>query len=124
VKGGNVENSILDTTKKILGISPEYKAFDLDVITHLNAALAVVAQLGVGPADGLFVEDETTQWGDLAVPANQLNLVKSYVFLKVRILFDPPSTSFHTESMQNQIREMEWRLNVFREETEWVLPLK
>jgi hypothetical protein len=123
VKGGILESSILITTKKILGLDFDYHAFDTDIVTHLNAAFSTLAQLGVGPAEGFFIEDDSAVWSDLTIPENQLNLVKSYVFLKVKILFDPPATSFHTESMQNQIREMEWRLNSFREETEWTAPV-
>lgn len=109
-------DSILDSTKKILGLDAGYTPFDLDVITHLNAAFSVLDQLGVGPVGGFFIEDNGPTWDDFEAPPNQLNLVRTYVFLKVRMLFDPPSTSFLIEAMNNQIREYEWRLNVFRED--------
>lgn len=104
--------SILQSTKKILGIAPEYQAFDLDVLTHINSAFLSVQQLGVGPSDGFMIEDETAEWGTLLGGDPRLNAVKTYVFLRVRLLFDPPTTSFHLSAMQEQIKELEWRLMV------------
>jgi hypothetical protein len=110
-----MEQSILTSTKKILGLDESYTAFDWDVITHINAAFSILNQLGVGPLEGFFIEDSSTEWGDYPVPDNQLHLVKTYVYLKVRILFDPPGTSFLLNAATDQIKEYEWRLNVFRE---------
>ena len=110
-----MEESILRSTKKILGLTDDYTPFDLDVITHINAAFSILDQLGVGPEGGFSIVDDTTVWSDFVVPANQLHLVKTYVFLKVRLLFDPPSTSFLIKAMEDQVKEYEWRLNVFRE---------
>jgi hypothetical protein len=110
-----MEESILLSTKKILGLGNEYTPFDLDVITHINAAFSILNQLGIGPEEGYFISDETNLWTEFVAPDNQLNLVKTYVFLKVRILFDPPSTSFLLETYDNQIKEYEWRLNIMRE---------
>jgi len=110
-----MEESILTSTKKILGLDQDYTAFDLDIITHINAAFSILSQLGVGPESGFSIEDETTVWADYLVPADQLHLVKTYVYLKVRSLFDPPTTSFLIEATEKQIKEYEWRLNVFRE---------
>ena len=119
-----MEESILTSTKKILGLEANYTPFDLDVITHINAAFSLLNQLGVGPEDGFSISDDGTAWGDYEVPENQLHLIKTYVFLKVRVLFDPPGTSFLLESANNQIKEYEWRLNTFRENElfEWPLP--
>lgn len=108
-------DSILDSTKKILGLDAGYTPFDLDVITHINAAFSILDQLGVGPVGGFFIEDSGPTWDDFDCPLNQRNLVRTYVFLKVRMLFDPPTTSFLIEASNNQIREYEWRLNSFRE---------
>ncbi len=108
-------DSILDSTKKILGLDAGYTPFDLDVITHINAAFSILDQLGVGQEGGFFIEDASPTWDDFECPPNQRNLVRTYVFLKVRMLFDPPTTSFLIEAMNNQIREYEWRLNSFRE---------
>jgi len=110
-----VEESILKSTKKILGLAPEYTPFDLDVITHINAAFSILNQLGVGPKEGFSIEDENDTWDEFPVPTEQLHLVKTYIYLKVRILFDPPGTSFLLDSVTNQLHEYEWRLNVFRE---------
>jgi hypothetical protein len=109
-------DSILNSTKKILGLAEDYTAFDLDVITHLNSTFSVLDQLGVGPVGGFFITDDGETWDDFEVPPNQLNMVRTYVFLKVRMLFDPPTTSFLQEAMNNQIEEHEWRLNAFRED--------
>jgi hypothetical protein len=111
-----MESSILTSTKKILGIAETYTAFDLDIITEINMAFSTLNQLGLGPALGFFIEDASTEWSEYAVPDVQLHLVKVYVHLKVRSVFDPPTTSFAIDAMNNQIKELEWRLNVFREE--------
>lgn len=110
-----MENSILTSTKKILGVDVSYTAFDLDIITHINSTFSVLNQLGVGPLDGFFIEDAEAVWDDLELPQNQLNMVRTYVYLKTRLLFDPPTTSFLIEAAQKQIEEHEWRLNVNRE---------
>lgn len=110
-----MEDSILISTKKILGVAANYTAFDLDIITHINSSLSTLNQLGVGPTDGFFIEDDSAVWADLDLPLNQLNMARTYVFLKVRMLFDPPTTSFLIAAMQKQIEEHEWRLNMFRE---------
>lgn len=110
-----METSILTSTKKILGIAEDYTAFDLDIITAINATFSILAQLGVGPVDGFMIEDASAVWEDFVVGPNQKNLVKTYVFLKVRMMFDPPTTSFLIDATTKQIDEYEWRLNVFRE---------
>ena len=110
-----MEESILTSTKKVLGIAQDYNAFDLDIITHINAAFSILDQLGVGPPGGFWIVDDSTQWTDYPAPPNQLHLIKTYVYLKVRILFDPPQTSFLLTAAENQVKEYEWRLNIFRE---------
>ena len=110
-----MEESILKSTKHILGLDEDYTVFDLDVITHINAAFSILNQLGVGPETGFSIQDDSTLWADYGIPENQLHLVKTYVFLKVRILFDPPATSYLITAATDQIKEYEWRLNVFRE---------
>lgn len=117
-----MEQSILISTKKILGVAADYTAFDLDIITHINAAFSTLTQLGVGPAEGFMIEDNTAEWYDYIEDDSQLNAVKTYVFLKVRQIFDPPGTSYLVEAVEKQIRELEWRLNVSRESTQWVDP--
>ena len=113
-----MENSILLSTKKVLNLAPEYKAFDEDVIMHINAAFSILQQLGVGPLEGFMIQGEVEVWDDfILLPGSEASqsLVKTYVQLKARLLFDPPTTSFLLEAMTNQIKEYEWRLNVFRE---------
>jgi len=119
-----METSILTSTKKILGISSDYLAFDLDIITHINATFATLRQLGVGPTVGFMIEDETLAWEDyIQLNDPMLNMCKTYVFLKVRYLFDPPTTPYHVTAVKEQIAEYEWRLNEFREEvTPWTTP--
>lgn len=119
-----MEDSILASTKKILGISPEFSNFDLDIITHINAAFTIIKQLGVGPTTGFMIYDETSKWQDFLSNDNpMLNLVKTYLYLKVRSLFDPPTTSYHITAMKELVSEYEWRLNQLREEvTPWTAP--
>ena len=120
-----MEQSILNSTKKILGLAEDYTVFDLDIITHINTAFSTLAQLGVGPAVGYMVNDANDMWEDFIIDEDpQYNAVKSYIFLKVRQLFDPPQTSYLISAVDTQIKELEWRLNTHREETEWVAPPK
>lgn len=117
-----METSILTGTKKILGIAADYTVFDHDIITHINSAFSTLTQLGVGPAEGFMIEDESTEWEEFIEDDMQYSSVKSYVYLKVRQLFDPPTTSYLIGAVEKQIQELEWRLNVHREETGWVEP--
>jgi hypothetical protein len=110
-----MENSILKSTKKVLGLADGYTAFDLDVLTHINAAFSVLNDLGVGPVGGYFVEDDAAEWSSLGLPQNQLSMVRTYIYLKTRMLFDPPTTSFLIDATNKQIEQLEWRLNVNRE---------
>jgi hypothetical protein len=117
-----METSILTGTKKILGLAEDYTAFDHDVITHINTAFSTLTQLGVGPAEGFMIEDDTAVWTDFIIDDLQYNSVKTYVYLRVRMLFDPPGTSFVITALNEQIKELEWRLNIHREETGWTDP--
>lgn len=107
-----MSDSILLSTKKILGIEESYTVFDLDILTHINSVFTTLTQLGVGPETGFFIEDELATWDLFIAPWENLNAVKSYVYLRVRLLFDPPATSFHIAALENQVKELEWRLNV------------
>jgi hypothetical protein len=111
-----MESSILISTKKILGVAANYTAFDLDIITHINSAFSILNQLGIGPIMGFAIEDDSAVWADLVLPQNQLGMVRTYIFIKTRMMFDPPTTSFLIEAMNKQIEEHEWRLSVFRDE--------
>jgi hypothetical protein len=115
--------SILNSTKKVLGIAEDYTVFDEDIIMHINTAFSTLTQLGVGPAEGFMIEDAVAEWDDFITDGDpQYNSVKSYVFLKVAMLFDPPQTSYLITAKEKQIQELEWRLNVYREETGWTDP--
>lgn len=103
-------DSILDTIKKLLGIQPEYTSFDEDIIVGINSAFAALNQIGVGPAGGYMIEDNTQTWTDYITTTN-LNMVKSYVYMKTRLHFDPPVGGV-LESFNRQIAELEWRLYV------------
>lgn len=114
--------SILTSIKKVLGLPPEHTAFDEDVIIHINSVFSTLQQLGVGPAEGFMIEDNSVTWDAFLGGDPVLNNVKSYVYLRVRMLFDPPSNSFTQTAMEKQITELEWRINVNREQLQWVDP--
>ena len=103
-------DSILDSIKKLLGIQPEYTSFDEDIIVAINTSFATLNQLGVGPEGGYMIEDNTQTWNDYITTTN-LNMVKTYVHLKSRLLFDPP-TGGVLDAIKNQIAELEFRLYV------------
>lgn len=109
-----MDQSILNSTKKMLGMEEEYTPFDLDVVVHINSALVTLHQLGVLETP-VVIEDAQATWAILDLPADQLSLAKPYIWLKARILFDPPSTSFHIEAINNQIAEHIGRLSISRE---------
>lgn len=107
--------SILTSIKKLLGISEEYEHFDPDIIMHINSAFMILNQLGVGPEEGFSIEDETSTWTDFVPDMTKVEAVKSYIHLKVKLLFDPPTSSAVIESYNRMINEFEWRLNVAAE---------
>lgn len=107
--------SILTSTKKLLGIEDDDTSFDLDVLIHINTALAILNQLGVGSNEGILVADKSTLWAAVLADNKFLVPAKSYVFLKVKLLFDPPLSSAAIESMNKLIAEFEWRLTVLVE---------
>lgn len=117
-------DSILDSTKKALGLSEDYDVFDSDIIMHINSVFTTLNQLGVGPAGGFMIEDADPTWDAFLGTDRQLNMVKSYLYLKVKLLFDPPGTSFLLASYEKQIQEYEWRLLVHVENStpELVVP--
>lgn len=118
-----MSDSILTSTKKVLNLASDYDAFDIDVIMHINSVFSTLHQLGVGPAGGFMIEDDAATWETFLGNDPRLNHIKTYVYLRVRLLFDPPNTGFHTKAMEEQIKELEWRINAQREDTQWVPPL-
>lgn len=107
-------DSILTSIKKLLGISEEYTQFDNDIIMHINTVFMNLTQLGVGPSAGFYIEDDTATWDEFVNTDKyiQLNSVKTYIYLKVKLIFDPPLSSSVVESIKRTIDELEWRLNV------------
>lgn len=104
--------SILTSIKKMLGIAEEYTHFDADLIMHINSVLSILTQIGVGPAEGFSIKDETSVWEDFVPENSKLELIKSYTYMKVKLLFDPPLTSAVIESINRIISELEWRIQV------------
>ena len=110
-------NSILSSIKKMLPIPEELEHFDVDIIIHINTALMVLTQLGVGPAKGFSIVDKTAVWTDFVPDIERLEAIKTYVYLKVKLVFDPPQSAAAIESLNKQISEYEWRINVAVETT-------
>ena len=102
-------------------MEPDYDVFDQELIIHINTVFLTLSQLGVGPVEGFSIEDESATWDAYITTANQ-NAVKTYIYLRVRTIFDPPASSFLVTAMQDQIKELEWRLDVDYERTGYVDP--
>lgn len=112
----SITDSILTSVKKMLGITEEYEHFDADLLMHINSVFSILHQLGVGPADGFMIEDKSSIWSDFISDESKYTLAKSYMFLKVKLLFDPPLSSAVLECYKTQISEYEWRLNITAED--------
>lgn len=113
----DILGGILFTIKKMLGLDPDYKAYDTDIIIYINSALMTLSQLGVGPQYGYQITGDTDTWEDfLGEDETKLSAVKTYIYLKTRLTFDPPANSFVVSAIENQLKELEWRLNVRTEE--------
>lgn len=117
-----MSESILTSTKKVLNLAEDYEAFDQDVIMHINSVFSTLNQLGVGPDEGFMIEDGVQTWDAFLEGDPRLNHVKTYVYLRVRMLFDPPTLGYVVDAMKEQIKEHEWRLNVQREDVKWTDP--
>lgn len=105
--------SILNSIKKLLGISSDYNQFDQDIIIHINSVFTILTQLGLGPSDGFSIVDANDEWEDfMDENSSRLELVKSYIYLKVKLLFDPPQSTAAIESTNRMISEFEFRLQV------------
>lgn len=110
-----MSESILNSVKKVLNIPADYDVFDQDIIMHINSAFSTLHQLGIGPSGGFMIEDDVPTWDTFTLGDLRYNSVKTYVSLKVRLVFDPPSAGFVIDMMKQQIDEYEWRLNVVHE---------
>lgn len=105
-------NSILNDIKKLLGIAPDYTNFDTDIIININSVFMILNQLGVGPKEGFKITGADETWDDYIAEEDDLEAVKSYIWLKVKIVFDPPLNSTVMEAHKQMISEYEWRLNI------------
>lgn len=117
------EASILESIKKPLGLAPDYTVFDDIIVMHINSSFSTLHQLGIGPETAYSIESKTNKWGEFIGDNTAIESVKSYIYIKVRLLFDPPETSFGREAFLKQAQELEWRLNVQREEAKYPWPI-
>lgn len=107
-----MEESILISIKKLLGLDKDYTAFDTDIIIHINSVFMILNQMGVGPKDHCFkIQDDLNTWNQFLADDQDLDSVKSYIYLKVKLLFDPPLSSAVAEANKQMINELEFRLN-------------
>lgn len=112
-----MEESILITIKKMIGVRVDDDAFDVSIISHINTTLMTLNQLGVGPAGGFSISGTEQTWADLLGDATDLETAKTYVYLNVKMLFDPPPSSTTAEAYNRKSAEYEWRLQI-QSETE------
>lgn len=113
-------DSILTSIKKLLGIQEDYTHFDPEIIVHINSVFVILNQLGVGPDEVFSISDDTTTWNQFLTDGKEIKLVESYMYLRVRLLFDPPANSFLVNSIEKQIEEFEFRQLVQAEEIKGV----
>ena len=106
-----MEENILNSIKKLLGIPEDYIAFDQDIMIHINSVFMILSELGVGPSNGYSLKDGTEKWGDFISDDENLEGIKTYVYMKVKTIFDPPLNSAVLASMKELISEFEWRIN-------------
>lgn len=107
--------SILTSIKKLLGPTEEYTAYDTDLIIHINSVLSILTDLGIGPAEGFAITDASATWEDFLGDTKRLESVKSYVYMKVKLIFDPPQSSAVIAAYEKLIAEFEWRAKVAAE---------
>ena len=107
-----MDESILTSIKKLLGIPESQIGFDPDIIIHINSVMIILMQLGVGPESGFSILDKSSTWVDFLGSVTNLAMVKSYIYLKVKLIFDPPQASTVLTSMENNIKEYESRLMI------------
>lgn len=104
--------SILNTVKKTCGLTEDYTVFDQDILVYINGVILDLTQNGIGPSEGYTVTDSAQTWGDFVGDFSHVGAVATYISQKVRLIFDPPATSFVGEAMQKRLDEMIWRLNI------------
>lgn len=107
-----ITDSILDSVKKRIGPSAEYDYYDPDIIMDINSTFMILNQMGIGPEKPFSISDRMDTWDDFMPEGEIPELVKTYIYMKVKLMFDPPLSSSVATAMNEQIKEMEWRLNV------------
>ena len=107
-----MEESILKTIKQLIGCPDDFEQFDLDLTIHINSAFAALIQLGVGPKEGYRITGPDNVWSEFEEDTQKSSLIKDYVYIKTRLLFDPPTSSALMDSLKEQLKEMEWRLYI------------
>lgn len=109
-----MDNSILTSIKKLLNIAEDYEHFDQDIIMHINGVLVVLNQLGIGASEGFIITDDSETWADFISEEyeTKVGLIQVYVYMKVRLVFDPPQSSSAMKALEELIKEYEWRLNI------------
>lgn len=112
----NEMDSILLSVKKMIGIPNDYDVFDTDIILHINTVFDGLNQMGVGPEEGFSISDSSTEWSEFLTFGKNSEMVKTYMYLKVRMLFDPPSNGTLSNVLSEQIKEYEWRLLIFADQ--------
>ena len=105
-----MEESVLLSVKKMLGIHQDDNSFDIDIILHINSVISILMDLGINEVENQLVEDEAKTWSELLGGRNDINYVKTYIYQKVRLMFDPPTSAAAIEAMQRSISELEWRI--------------
>lgn len=114
-----MEDSILTTVKKLLGIPENFSHYDLDIIIQINSAFSTLRQLGLGPENGFRIEDDDAVWEDFIGDDETVEMMKQYIYQKVRLAFDPPTTSFAIDAIKESNKEIEWRLCSEMDERIW-----
>lgn len=109
-----MDNSILDTIKKPLGASSDDTSFDADIIMHINSTLLALTQMGVGPTTGFYIQDNTTKWSEYVNDPFITKPLETYVYIKVRLVFDPPASQVLIDALKSSAAECEWRIR------EWI----
>lgn len=107
-----MEESILKTIKQLVGCPDDFEQFDLDLTIHINSSFATLTHLGIGPKEGYRITGVDNVWSEFEDDPQKLSLIKDYVYIKTRLLFDPPTNGSLMDSLTEQLKEMEWRLYI------------
>ena len=109
-------DSIFGSVKKVVGLLGDDGSFDEDILLHINTVVSTLRQLGLSIPSDFYVRDDVQTWQNLLGEFRDLDLVKSYMAMKVRLMFDPPSSSFGLASMTEMVKELEWRINILTDQ--------